>query len=130
MPGVLVDTNVVSYFVKRDSRARLYLDHLRDKEWHVAFITMAELYQWAVHHKWSPRRVDKLRRDLRHYTVLSFDDALAWKWAEVMSIPGRPMEPGDAWVAAAALRHDLPLVTHNRRHFEHVPDLRIVSEAP
>ena len=44
--------------------------------------------------------------------------------------PRPPIEPGDAWVAATALRHSLPLVTHNRRHFEHIPGIQSISEAP
>jgi predicted nucleic acid-binding protein len=28
------------------------------------------------------------------------------------------MAPSDAWVAAAALRHDVPLLTNNLKHFE------------
>jgi tRNA(fMet)-specific endonuclease VapC len=38
------------------------------------------------------------------------------------------MSPADAWAAAVALRHGLPLVTHNRKHFEPVPGLTIISE--
>jgi predicted nucleic acid-binding protein len=34
----------------------------------------------------------------------------------------------DAWIAATALRHGLRLVTHNRRHFEGITGLRIISE--
>jgi tRNA(fMet)-specific endonuclease VapC len=59
-----------------------------------------------------------------------FDDELAWQWAVVSSIKGKPIEPGDAWVAATALRHGLPLVTHNRRHFQHIPALQVISESP
>jgi tRNA(fMet)-specific endonuclease VapC len=129
MDRVLLDTNIVSYLIKRDTRALLYRPHLDGRKQLVAFVTVAELYRWAVQHKWSPQRIEKLRRDMRHYAVIDFDDRLAWTWAEVSSISGRPMEPGDAWVAAAALRHGLPLVTHNRKHFEHIPDLQLISEA-
>jgi tRNA(fMet)-specific endonuclease VapC len=31
---------------------------------------------------------------------------------------GRPIAPSDAWVAAAALRHGVPLLTNNLKHFE------------
>ena len=65
-----------------------------------------------------------------HDAVLTFDDALAWKRAEVMSIPGRPIEHGDASVAATALRYNLPLVTHNRRHFEHMPAPQSIPKYP
>jgi predicted nucleic acid-binding protein len=39
------------------------------------------------------------------------------------------MGHGDAWVAAVALRHGMPLVTHNRKHFEDIPDLTLISES-
>ena len=126
--AALVDTNVVSYVIKRDTRGMIYRRHLDGQDLFVSFATVAELYRWAIRHNWKAQRREKLRRDLARYTVLNFDDALAWKWAEVISIPGRPMEPGDAWIAATALRHNLPLVTHNRRHFEHVPGIQLISE--
>jgi predicted nucleic acid-binding protein len=130
MASLLVDTNVVSYLLKRDTRGMIYRPHLHRNDLFISFATVAELYRWAIRYGWKGSRRDKLRRDIVHYAILNFDDALAWRWAEVMSIPGQPMEPGDAWVAATALRYDLPLVTHNRRHFEHLPGLRIISEAP
>jgi tRNA(fMet)-specific endonuclease VapC len=55
------------------------------------------------------------------------DDETAWKYAEVRSIPGHPIDPGDAWIAASALRHGVPLVTHNKKHYEHVSGLVVIS---
>ena len=95
----------------------------------MSFATVAELYRWAVGRKWGQKRIDMLRSDLRKYIVLPFDDDLAWHWARIMTMKGVPMEPGDGWIAAAALRYGLPLVTHNRRDFESVPGIQIVSEA-
>jgi predicted nucleic acid-binding protein len=40
------------------------------------------------------------------------------------------MGVGDAWIAATALEVGAPLVTHNRRHFEEVAGLVVISEAP
>lgn len=36
----------------------------------------------------------------------------------------------DLWIAACAVRHAIPLITHNRRHFEGIPGLNFISEAP
>ena len=33
----------------------------------------------------------------------------------------------DIWIGATALRHDLTLLTNNRRHFERMQGLSIVS---
>jgi predicted nucleic acid-binding protein len=37
------------------------------------------------------------------------------------------MSPQDAWIAATALALDTPLATNNRRDFEHVQKLRLLS---
>jgi len=37
---------------------------------------------------------------------------------------------GDAWIAAAARRYDLPLATHNGAHFHNIPSLRLICHAP
>ena len=91
MDSVLVDTDVASFIFKQDTRETLYQPHLAGKQVCIAFMTVAELYYWAISKKWG-----KLK---------------------------------DAWIAATALRHGLPLVTHNRRHFESIPALRVISES-
>ena len=59
--------------------------------------------------------------DLRRYVIIPYDREVAWAWARVVATcedAGRPVAPSDAWVAAAALRHDVSLVTNNLKHFE------------
>jgi tRNA(fMet)-specific endonuclease VapC len=46
----------------------------------------------------------------------------------VRTIKGRPVDPSDAWIAATAIRYNLPLVTHNRRHFDGITGLQVISE--
>jgi tRNA(fMet)-specific endonuclease VapC len=46
MKPVVLDTNVVSFLFKSDSRAQAYLPHLRDRQWLISFMTEAELEQW------------------------------------------------------------------------------------
>jgi predicted nucleic acid-binding protein len=45
MTPVVVDTDVVSFLFKSDSRAQLYLPLLRNRELVVSFMTEAELEQ-------------------------------------------------------------------------------------
>ena len=42
---------------------------------------------------------------------------------------GREIETADAWIAATALWLECPVVTHNRRDFQGIPDLKVISEA-
>jgi tRNA(fMet)-specific endonuclease VapC len=129
MSDVVVDTDVFSYLFKGDTRASLYAKHLNGKQINLSFVTVAELYRWSVAHGWGKGRVASLGVSLSSCFILPFDVDMAWEWARVMSIKGHPMAPGDAWIAAAALRHRFPLVMHNRKHFEHVPGLTVISEA-
>jgi tRNA(fMet)-specific endonuclease VapC len=129
MDALLVDTNVVSYLLKGDNRGDLYAAHLDGRLLHISFVTVAELYRWAVRYNWGEARLNTLREKLGNYTVLPSDDQTCWEWAKVMTIKGVPIAPGDGWIAASAIRHGLPLVTHNRRHFEHITDLQVISEA-
>jgi L-ascorbate metabolism protein UlaG (beta-lactamase superfamily) len=51
-------------------------------------------------------------------------------WAEVTvaaQSKGRRIECADAWIAATALRHDVPLVTHNHDDYLGVPGLKLIS---
>jgi predicted nucleic acid-binding protein len=40
------------------------------------------------------------------------------------------MADNDLWIAATAIRYSIPLLSNNRRHFEEVPGLVLISEAP
>ena len=59
-PAVL-DTDVVSFLFKDDSRARLYLPRLQDRAWLISFMTEAELEQWVLLASWGEKLVEWLR---------------------------------------------------------------------
>jgi tRNA(fMet)-specific endonuclease VapC len=126
MDVVLLDTNIVSFVLKGDSRAMLYAPHLQGHRLAISFMTVAELFQWAAIRNWGAHRMDQLEMSIQGYVILPFDIALCRLWGEVRAqcrTAGRPIFPQDAWVAATALRHGLPLVTHNPRDFEAVEEL-------
>lgn len=132
MKSVLVDTNVVSYCLNRDSRRDLYAEDLQGRLC-IAFITVAELRFGALWKKWGERRVATLEQALRNYVVLGFDDDTVRRWAEIAHHErraGRNRENhSDWWIAACALRHRIPLVTHNPRDFRGIPGLEVVTHA-
>ena len=127
---MLVDTNIISYFFRRDTRAAAYEKHLTGKSLFVSFMTVAELYKWPFEKSWGETKKQELTLYLKNYTVLPYDDALAWAWAELVAktCRHRQLSLQDSWIAATAIRHAMPLVTHNRKHFEAVPGLTVISE--
>jgi tRNA(fMet)-specific endonuclease VapC len=133
MKSLLVDTNVFSMVFKQDSAAPGYVECMRGKRLHVSFMTVAELRQWALIRDWGKRRIESLEQALRNYVTLGFDDPTAWRWAEVglhQRRAGRNRQDrGDWWIAACALRHSMPLLTHNPRDFVGIPGLEVITYA-
>ena len=129
---MLLDTNIVSYFFRRDSRAALYEHHLVGQTRYIAFVTLGELYQWMFLRPFSETSRSKLLAYIAQLVVVAYDDQLIWTWAELSANcrrSGVTMSFEDSWIAATALRHALPLVTHNPKHFRHVEGLTIISES-
>jgi hypothetical protein len=42
MKPVVLDTDVVSFLFKSDTRAQIYLPELQDRQWFISFMTEAE----------------------------------------------------------------------------------------
>jgi predicted nucleic acid-binding protein len=77
-----------------------------------------------------------LEEKIRETTVVRYDLEVCRTYARLkqgLRTPSgshRVMGDNDLWLAACAVRHGIPLITHNRRHFEDIPSLKIVTEAP
>jgi tRNA(fMet)-specific endonuclease VapC len=133
MDFVLVDTDVVSFTFKRDTRRSLYRGHLDGKLLFISFMTVAELDPWADARNWGKRKRAELAAFLQPYTVIDSDRELCRTWAQVKNVAqraGHHLDTADAWIAATALLYEVPLITHNRGHFAHIQGLRVISESP
>ena len=127
---VLLDTNVVSYLFKGDTGAVAYAPLLHGNRLAISFMTVAELFEWAAIRNWGQRRLAQLEQTLVAYTVIPVDVELCCLWGTLRAqqqAAGRTIAARDAWIAATALRHGLPLVTHNPSDFQHIPKLEIRS---
>lgn len=127
---LLIDTDVASFVFKGSDFAKPYLQVLDGYQLSVSFMTVAELFQWAFQQKWGDRRIDQLEQYLLIYTTIPIDEPLCREWAKVRSehrAIGRVISPQDAWIAATALRYNLPLVTHNIKDFQQIPNLKLLK---
>lgn len=129
---VVVDTDVISYLFKEDSRSLAYRDILQDCELTISFMSLAELHRWATRSGWGRARLSRFDYFLDLFLVLHSDEALCRRWAEVTEArfqAGRPISCADTWVAATALELGCPLVTHNSRDYEMIPTLEVRTAA-
>jgi predicted nucleic acid-binding protein len=133
MQMLIVDTDVVSYLFKKDTRAALYEPHLANRLLYISFMTTAELERWPIIHRWGEKRRQQLREFLKDFAMITPDETMCRTWAQVyeqVRQSGKQIGISDAWVAATAVRYDVPLVTNNRKDFAAVNGLTIISEAP
>ncbi len=129
MSALLLDTNVVSYLERNDSRAALYRRHIEGKTLAVSFATVGELFEGAFLDGWGERRIGRLEHMLKSYVVMPFSRRDCRRWGGVRAARRhRPISENDAWIAATALAHDCPLVTHDAKGFADVPDLTVITE--
>jgi len=133
MDSVVLDTDVFSFFFKKDTRRELYAEDVRNRQLCLSFQSYAELKLWTIERKWGARRVGELIQVLRRYVVVPYDAAVADSWAKITAHRnsiGQPIACGDCWIAAVAVRHRMPLLSHNAGHFSNIPGLTVITRAP
>lgn len=127
----VLDTNIVSYMMKGKPEAELYRTHLQGHTLCISFITVGELYAGAEKAQWGQTRRNQLEEQLARFIVLPYDVEVARRFGEIrgnLARTGQPIEDHDVWIAATALAYQCPLVTHNLRHFNRIPELILISE--
>ena len=130
MSQIVVDTDVASYIFNWHSLAQQYADTLRGSELILSFMTIAELRMGAISAGWGGRRRLLLEQFMQRFELVYADNNLCTVWARIRAdarAAGRALSPQDAWIAATALALAAPLATNNRRDFEHVRKLRLLS---
>lgn len=130
-PDCIVDTCIWIAEQRAPSQFELYAPYLAGKIIGVSFQTYAELIT-------KPKDLQKYKRKFYEEglaTVLSPDEETCRLWATLVNTwivnkRPKPYPAQDFWQAATALRYKVPLVTHNRKHFEDIPKLEVVSHVP
>ena len=134
----VVDTDVFSYVWKKDSRARPYLEYLEGRFAAISLQTVAELLYGAFKRGYSATTFADLKTAMRRYYNVPYNADMAEWWGKITAArekAGHRIHEEDAWVAATALflKESLgscPLATHNRRDFEGILGLEVITFAP
>jgi predicted nucleic acid-binding protein len=132
MDAVLLDTDVFSILMKgTDARAALYKPHVKGKTIALSFVTVGELFAWSVKRGWGATKISDLERRIKTAVIVPYDLNLCRQFGQIkaeMLKVGRTVPSNDLWIAACALRHSIPLVTHNAKDFAGIPGLKVITE--
>lgn len=130
--AVVVDTDVVSFFLKNDTRKSGYEKHLDGQFLFLSFMTVAELELWAVSANWGAKKKAFLKEYLKRFSIVHSRTEICRVWSEIMYSArrsGNVIATSDAWVAETAVFLEIPLVTNNKTDFQKVSELTIFSES-
>ena len=126
---LLLDTNIVSYFIYNADWKDQYVSILRGKTLFIAFMTLAEMLEGARHRRLSERNFRLFKERLcTEYFIIPWNEDICDHFASVRSERrNHPISVPDALIAATALTYDLPLVTHNAKDFEGIDGLNVMT---
>ena len=126
----LLDTNIVSYYLRRSLPAleERVNDALKHRTIAISAITRAELRYGQVGMTPEDRRRPLIDSFFLRLPSVEWSNEAADIYGplkDTLKRQGRPIGDMDTLIAAHALAEKLILVTHNTRHFENVPGLKL-----
>ena len=127
---IVVDTNIVSYLYRGDTRASKYESLVAESRPSISIVTVGELLYGAYRANWSERRTNDLIEFIQSFDIVDIYWTVAEYWGRIRaeaSAAGKTLPLTDAWIAATALTLECPLVTHNPSDFASIEDLQVIS---
>ena len=126
----LVDTDWAINYLNRVESVVRRINELSPDGLGISMITLAELYEGVFYSRNSEDDARDLRRFLDSVSVVELDDEICRIFAMErgrLRAAGNTIGDLDTLIAATAIRHNLTLLTNNRRHFERIQGLNVVS---
>jgi tRNA(fMet)-specific endonuclease VapC len=127
----MLDTNICSYVLKnRPATVKAHFDKVGADALCISTIVLAELYYGAARHSKSLVIRGEIENFASRLSVMSWDEAAADHYGEIRSAlkkQGTPIGAMDMMIAAHARSLKATLVSHNTKHFEKIPALRIAN---
>ena len=125
----LLDTNTCIQFLStRHSAVQRRMATVSSDDVVICQIVKAELFYGAYKSTRREANLTLLAKFLSQFVSLPFDDTSAEIYGRIraeLARAGTPIGPNDLMIAAIALAHNLPLVTHNVGEFGRVTGLHL-----
>ena len=126
----LLDTDWAIHYLHGVERVVTYVNGRITEGVGLSIASIAEIYEGVIYSSDPHGSESALRDFLVGVDVISIDDEICRVFATErgrLRSAGNLIGDFDLLIGATALRHDLTLLTNNRRHFERMDGLRIVS---
>ena len=126
----LIDTDWVIDHLNKIDKVTQKLKELRPAGIALSVISLAELYEGVYYSKDPATSQKVLSTLLRDFQVLGVDEEICKVFGKErgkLRQRGKLVSDFDLLIASTCLYYNLPLLTNNRRHYEMVEGLKILS---
>jgi len=125
---VLVDTTILIDFLRKQKKEKSRLWKLREEYQYlkISSISVFELFAGAI----DDQKIEDVRKLLKWFDILEFDEEIAEESGEIfkkMKKENKLIENRDLFIGTTAVFYDLTIATLNVKHFEHIPNLKILK---
>ena len=127
---LIVDTDVVSFLAKDHPLSDQYRELLGGRSLAVSVVTIGEIEYGMEYRGWGAARKQAMRQVLAQFTEIPAEGETARIWARIRvqcERKGRPIGFADSWIAATAVKMNIPLVSHNARDYESIDELTVIT---
>jgi tRNA(fMet)-specific endonuclease VapC len=130
-PTHLVDTDWVIHYLNGHPGIVQRLDELKERGLALSIVSLAELYE-GIYYSTDPSGNEADLNDfLRGVVVIGVDEEICKVFGRErgrLRATQRTIGDLDLLIGSTALRHELTLLTNNRRHFELIDSIAIESK--
>ena len=124
---MILDTNALSAFVDGEPEVGAILR--RQHRAAMPVIVLGEFRYGIVGSRFRKTYEEWLEIHLRHFDLLAITAETTLPYTSLRATLkrlGRPIPANDAWIAALAMQHGLPILSRDE-HFEGLPDVRRIG---
>ena len=131
MTTYALDANIVSYFLKGNPTivARIRLENDKGNQFIIPPIVYFEIQNWLLKNN-SKNKMNVFKKmysacgiGIIDKTVLDIASTVKLK----MQQQGKSISDDDLFIAAYCIRHNLPLVTNNTKHFMYIENMETLN---
>ena len=126
----LLDTDWVIHFLNGNPQVVRRVNEAMEEGAGLSIVSLAELYE-GVYYSTDPEANEgALNAFLRGVVVLGVDERICQVFGRErgrLRAGGKTIGDFDLLIGSTALHHSVPLLTNNRRHFEMIEGLHLVS---
>ena len=129
MNSYLFDTSIIVNIFRGKKEEQKIMEDL-EGERTSSFVCLAELYEGVARSRNRQEEENNLVKFFsRLNNVFGIDNEVAKKFGEVRSAlkkSGNVIEDMDLLIAATCIAYNQILITHNKKHFSRIPELKIL----